>query len=150
MRKTETMPGISTPSQSRYSYRICHVLVLLAASCSALQSSLGQPPDTKAVLETLQRYRGAFETMDIAEIRIVWPQMPMVTEKQLKELFKTVRAIKLDLKCGDPVITGDSAESTCSQGAVYVVENDRRRSDSQQQIFKLHKVRGRWYIMSVR
>jgi len=106
---------------------------------------------SKAVLETMQRYQDAYEAMNIQELKKVW-LMPNATEKDLREktFQRSVRAIKLHMKCKSAIVNGDSAEVTCSQKPEYLTTQGRESTDSFTQVFKLQKTeKGRWQIVSV-
>jgi serine/threonine-protein kinase len=111
---------------------------------------VAEDPANKAVSETMDRYRDAYEVLDLDGVKKVWPQMPKETERGLQELFQSgVRAIKLHMACKNPIVHGDSADVTCPQKPELLKgKNDRRYSDPYTQVFKLQKDKGHWVIVS--
>jgi serine/threonine-protein kinase len=109
--------------------------------------------DSKTVLATMQRYSDAYEGMKLEELKKVWPEMPQATANNLRDVtFKKARAIQLHMKCKNVVVTGDSAQVTCSQKPEYLSESGRDVLDAFSQVFKLQRGKGKgsWYIVSVK
>ena len=108
----------------------------------------GEEPEVKAIEETLHRYRDAYETMDIEELKRVWYPIPKNIEKALKDSFNAASKIKMHLDCGAPKVTGDSAQCTCSESLVYTYEKSRKPTEDVTITFQLQKTGGKWHIVS--
>ena len=105
-------------------------------------------PDVKAISDVFARYKDAYDTMDIGELRQVWPNIPKDTDKAVRDSFKTAKSIKMHLQCGDPVVQGDSAQSTCKESLIYTWEKDRQPTPTVSVSFRLQKSNGTWHIAS--
>jgi hypothetical protein len=127
------------------------LLVLLASlmSFAHAQAATGtEDSETKAVLQTMHVYQDAYEALDIAGLKKIWPQIPKATEAALLASFRTVRDLKLHMACKNVIVQGDSGEVTCSQKPEIVKSNERQSVDRFTQVFRLQKDKGSWYIVS--
>lgn len=107
-----------------------------------------EDPEVKSIRGVFAQYQDAYDTMDIGELRRVWPSIPKDTEKALRDTFKSVKAIKMYLKCDDPVIQGNLAQSNCTESLVYTMNNQRKPTSTVSISFHLHKTNGAWHIAS--
>src|SRR5205085_6431233 len=99
-------------------------------------------PDIKAIKETVKgRYKDAYESMEFDEVKKVWPSLSGSKAEAVRGVFKAkgLKAIKLNLNCGEPMIKGDSAEYRCSEIASYKVGDKRETSKPYPILFQLKK-----------
>ena len=113
------------------------------------------PPDdslsnaVKEVNDIIDRYKEAYNKIDIPAIKKIWPQMPKETEKDMQNFFNTYRGINLYMSCKKPIIKGDSAEIACPEEIFSVDPSNDRQSLRLTQVFTLQKDKNRWHIVSV-
>lgn len=112
-----------------------------------LQPPQPEDPEAKAIRDLFAQYKDAYDTMDIGELRQVWPSIPKDTENALRDTFKNAKAIKMHLKCDDPVIQGNLAQSNCTESLVYTMNNQRKPTSTVSISFHLHKTNGAWHIV---
>jgi len=78
--------------------------------------------DILGIEETLARFKGAYDSMDVAAIRREWPTISQTQADAIKTTFLGLQSLRLDDDCaGSPAITGDSATWTCQETMTYVV-----------------------------
>ena len=106
-------------------------------------------PDLKAIRDTIQRYKDAYESMSMDELEQVWPSIPKNKKDAIKESFKAVRAIKIRHECSPPVISGDSAQCECSETISYTTEKVQK-AQPVPVLFLLRKMSGRWLVQDHR
>lgn len=109
-----------------------------------------EDPEVKAIRDLFAQYKDAYDTMDIGELKQVWPSIPKDTEKALRVTFKNAKTIKVHLKCDDPVIQGNLAQSNCTESLVYTMDNQQKPTSTVSISFHLHKANGAWHIVGVR
>jgi len=72
---------------------------------------------------TLQKYRTAFDSLSLEQMRQVWPGLDHRRESALKDVFKYLRASSaapnLGLECAPPTVIGDSAKIACRETLAY-------------------------------
>ena len=72
---------------------------------------------------TLQKYRTAFDSLSLSQMRQVWPGLDHRREVALKDVFKFLRASSsapnLGLECAPPTVVGDSAKVACRETLGY-------------------------------
>ena len=113
----------------------------------------GEDPDVKAVKETIaERYRNAYQLMDIDALKKVWPTIPRNKESSLSTAFKAkdVKALNVQLNCQEPSLHGDTAEYSCDQIFTWKFENAKQPPQRFPVVFQLKKNNGIWYIQDVR
>lgn len=107
--------------------------------------------ESSAVKEAIEvRFKNAYETLNIEEIKKVWRRMPKETEKDLKAGFEGVQTAKEQLTCAEPLVKGNSATCVCSEVYTYMYGNQRTQSSAQSSLFQLQKSKGTWYVMGKR
>jgi serine/threonine-protein kinase len=106
-------------------------------------------PEISAVKETIEvRFKNAYESRDINELKKVWHRMSKETEKEFSAAFDSVQAVKTQLTCSEPVVKGNSAKCTCSETVVNTYEDQRTQSTARPALFQLQKSKGIWYVVS--
>ena len=72
---------------------------------------------------TLQKYRTAFDSLSLPQMRQVWPGLDRRRESALKDVFKFLRtssaAPNLGLECAPPTVIGESARIACRETLSY-------------------------------
>lgn len=72
---------------------------------------------------TLQKYRSAFDSLSLPQMRQVWPGLDHRRESALKDVFKFLRESSatrnLGLECAPPTVIGDSARVACRETLAY-------------------------------
>ncbi len=105
-------------------------------------------PDVKAVRDTIERFREAYQLRSVEELQKTWRSIPRRTRDALRETFtnRDIRAITVRYDCpGQPVITGDSAQLDCSETLTYTT-NVVQRPQTVSIRFLLKKISGTWYV----
>jgi hypothetical protein len=109
-------------------------------------------PDLKAVRDTIERFREAYQLRSIEELQKTWRSIPKRTRDALRETFtnRDIRAIAVRYDCpGQPLITGDSAQFDCSETLTYTT-NAVQRPQTVSIRFLLKKISGTWYVLDHR
>jgi hypothetical protein len=106
------------------------------------------PPPTAAALvsQTLAEYEKAAEALDLTGLRRVWPAAP----NALASSYRNLRSQSVNLDCGEPTITSDTAMVSCQEqirsvgagGITLPVANNTAR-------FVLRRNGGTWQISSI-
>ncbi len=72
---------------------------------------------------TLQKYRIAFDSLSLSQMRQVWPGLDHRREVALKDVFKFLQGSfatpNLGLECAPPTVIGDSAKIECRETLAY-------------------------------
>ncbi|MGD0507772.1 MAG: hypothetical protein ABSA27_08245 [Terriglobales bacterium] len=72
---------------------------------------------------TLQKYRTAFDSLSLPQMRQVWPGLDHRRESALNDVFKFLKASSatrnLGLECAPPTVIGDSAKVECRETLAY-------------------------------
>lgn len=121
-----------------------------AASNAAIAAIPERPADEdRQVLEVLQRYRAAYDSLDAASAHAVWPS---VDTAALARAFGDLSSQQLRFaNCGVDV-RGGVAQATCSGTARYVprVGGRQPREEARTWTFALRKNGPQWVIESAR
>jgi tetratricopeptide (TPR) repeat protein len=111
------------------------------------QPAAGNLDDVKAAIE---RYRDAYETLSVDEVRKAWPGIPRNIEKKIDESFKAFRAIRLQIEYGTPSVSGDTAQWLCTQTMTYTTKDGKRQPPQRLPVvFSLRKSGGVWYVQDM-
>ena len=97
--------------------------------------------DRKAIQDTLEEYRSAYERKDLSSLTKIWPNLPRAFSKQ----FAGVDKIRVTLNCGDPQIDGDAATVSCKQMTEFVAHG-KTNPFQDPRLFRLRRDQGRWVI----
>jgi hypothetical protein len=106
-------------------------------------------PDEQLVRETLQRYRAAYETLDVSGAREVWPA---VNESALARAFDGLQSQRLTFDDCNVELIGPAARAECHGSARYVPKVGSRepRVESRVWNFTLRKSGEAWHIETAR
>ncbi len=118
------------------------------ASAAPTAVASAEPALIKAALN---RYKDAFESESLDDLKRVWPTIPKATQKNDAYVFSQFNAIRLTLACRDEDIhiTGDVATATCQQTAAYTQRGTRLPVNASTANFRLRKSGTGWLLESV-
>jgi hypothetical protein len=104
--------------------------------------------DTRAIQQALGQYRNAFNVLDSAAAKAIWPA---VDERALSRAFDRLRQQSFYFTECNIAISGDRATASCSGTASYTPKVGSRtpHSESRQWWFNLRKVNEAWVIDQV-
>ncbi len=83
--------------------------------------------DSQGIQETLARFKGAYDSMDINALRREWPSLTQTHADAIKTTFVGLKSIRLNDACdGLPTISGDGAKWTCRETITYVIKEQHQ------------------------
>jgi hypothetical protein len=85
-------------------------------------------PDEDAVSSALDNYEDAYTSMDVRELKRVWPSLSKDQQKEIKSGFDApgLKAVKVQLRNRITHINGTRATTTCDQWMVYTFAGRRQ------------------------
>ena len=106
------------------------------------------PADVQAITETMARFKGAYDSLDINAIRREWPTLPQTQADAMKTTFLGLASVRLSDDCeGSPAIHGDTAEWTCVETVKYVPKDRQQIPEVHNTvIYRFKRAGGRWYV----
>ena len=111
------------------------------------------PPDDDkdAVSNALKMYEDAYASMDIRELKKIWPTLSKTQQNELRTAFNNAHAVKVELRNPVTAVDGNSATVECDQWLQYTYEGRRQppQTDSVQ-ILLTRNSNGQWLISDVR
>jgi hypothetical protein len=110
-------------------------------------------PDEDAVRAALDNYEDAYESMDIRELKKVWPSLSKSQEKELKNGFQApgLNAVKIQLRNRTLRLDGESATANCDQWMIYTFAGRRQPPrTSSVEILLAKESGGTWAIHAVK
>lgn len=107
--------------------------------------------DLPAVKAALDRYKEAYESESLDDMKRAWPDISKSQQKDLKDTFNLFNAIRLNLSCGDQdiQIAGDDASANCRQAFTYTQRGKKQPEQVNPVNIKLKKKNGAWSVASV-
>ena len=104
--------------------------------------------DVQSIKETLARFKGAYDSMDINGLRREWPSLTQTQADAIKTTFVGLTSVRLNDNCdGLPAISGDTAEWTCRETINYVIKGQHQIPAVRNTItYYLKKGATRWYV----
>jgi hypothetical protein len=115
--------------------------------------STPENPDQEAVRTVLDNYEEAYSSMDVSELRKVWPSLSRNQEKEIKSSFDSpgLKAIKIQLRNRTTRIDGGKATATCDQWMVYTFAGRRQPPQTNSVEILLSKnSEGTWVVNEVK
>jgi hypothetical protein len=108
-------------------------------------------PDPLAIKSALNRYKQAYESESLDDLKQAWPSMSKNDQKTTKAVFDQFNAIRLTLTCndGDIHILGDAATVTCTQSAVFTQKGKKQPVPPTTTTFKLRRQGANWVVDGV-
>jgi caspase domain-containing protein len=86
-------------------------------------------PEETAIRYTLSRYEEAYASMDIRELKKVWPSLSRAQEKAIRAGFQGARAVKVELmNRRATTVDGKDAKVLCDQRMTYTLVGKRQPS----------------------
>jgi energy-coupling factor transporter ATP-binding protein EcfA2 len=109
-------------------------------------------PDPLAIKSALNRYKEAYESESLDDLKKAYPAIGKDQQKNAKAVFDQFNAIRLTLTCRDEDIhiQGNSATVTCTQSAVFTQKGKKQPVPPAQTTFTLQKQDSGWVVASVR
>ncbi len=109
-------------------------------------------PEADAVFTTIHGYEDAYESMDVNEMKAVWPSLSKKQIDLLKAGFKGAQAVKVQLQLCSSVVTDiDTAHVRCTQSMAYTRDGRRQPVETNPVEISLKKAPGgRWVVDDVR
>jgi hypothetical protein len=133
--------------------------LLASLSPIAAPSVPSSPPPPRAAIEVdrqgiklaLNRYRDAYQSESLDDMKKAWPDISKSQQKDLRETFK-VNAIRLELNCQDEDIhiAGSDALVDCGQVITFTLNGIKQPPTASKAHIGLRKQGGSWTIASVR
>jgi hypothetical protein len=109
--------------------------------------------DEEGVRAALNNYEEAYESMDIRELKKIWPSLSKNQEKYLKVGFEApdLRAVKVQLRNRTVSVAGASATANCDQWMIYTRAGRRQPPQtSSVEILLAKENGGTWAIHAVK
>ncbi len=109
-------------------------------------------PNRDGVKRALERWKSAYESESLDDMKRAWPSISKDQQKRLKDTFKTFNAIKVVMNCQDKDIriTGNNAEVTCQQSMRYTLKGKVQHDQVNTVNIRLSKQNdGSWAVTSV-
>jgi hypothetical protein len=128
---------------------------ILASSSPAAPAPSGTPAavssEPAAVRAALKRYKEAYESESLDDMRRAWPSISKAQQRALSTVFDQFNAIHLDLNCADQDIHIDASSATanCKETALYTHKGKRQPAQTTSASFKLRKQGSGWILDSV-
>jgi hypothetical protein len=110
-------------------------------------------PDEDGVRAALDQYEDAYESMDLRELKKVWPSLSKSQEKELKNGFQAagLNAVKVQLRNRTLRVAGESATADCDQWMIYTFAGRRQPPQtSSVEILLAKESGGTWAIHGVK
>jgi len=110
----------------------------------------GGSPDTAAIKDALDRLSQAYSTQLVSEVKREWTGVNGQQEKGLNQLFSDKRLKAISVRydsCGNPSVSGDTANISCSEVLSYTADRQRQTQRNPVSIV-LKKVSGTWRVDS--
>jgi serine/threonine-protein kinase len=121
-----------------------------SAPKTELPSSAKPTRESEAVRSALRSYEDAYASMDIGVFKGVWPSLSRDQIRKLKDGFRGAQAVKVNLDCGDPALSGDTASVRCAQSMAYTRDGRRQPPQTVSVAILLKKTAsGNWLVDKV-
>lgn len=114
------------------------------------REDLQQMDSSAKVRAALDRYRDAYQSESLDDLKRVWPGISRAQQKNMKAVFDNFNAIRLTLNCGEAHVSATSAEVSCQQSAVYTLKGQKQPAQTTSNNFTLSKQGDLWVIEAVR
>ena len=104
--------------------------------------------DAQGIQETLARFKGAYDSMDIIALRREWPSLTQTHADAIRTTFVGLKSIRLNDACdGLPAISGDRAMWTCRETITYVIKGQHQIPAVRHTItFYFKRAGGKWFV----
>jgi serine/threonine protein kinase len=107
------------------------------------------PADAQGIKETMARFKGAYDSMDISALQREWPSLTQTQADAIKTTFVGLTSIRLNDECeGSPEISGDMAEWTCKETITYFIKGRPQTAPVHHTItFHFKRAGGTWSVV---
>jgi caspase domain-containing protein len=125
----------------------------IEATHAVMEPVASRNPDEDGVRAALDQYQDAYESMDLRELKKVWPTLSKNQEKELKSGFQApgLNAVKVQLRNRTLRVAGDSATADCDQWMIYTFSGRRQPPQtSSVEILLAKESGGTWAIQTVK
>lgn len=104
--------------------------------------------DAQGIQETLARFKGAYDSMDINALRREWPSLTKTHADAIKTTFVGLKSIRLNDACdGLPAISEDRAMWTCRETITYVIKGQHQIPAVRNAVtFYFKRAGGKWLV----
>jgi serine/threonine protein kinase len=104
--------------------------------------------DAQGIQETMARFKGAYDSMDINALRREWPSLTQTHAAAIKTTFVGLKSIRLNDACdGLPAISGDRATWTCRETITYVIKGQPQIPTVRNTVtFYFKRAGGKWLV----
>ena len=108
-------------------------------------------PDPPAIKSALSRYKEAYESESLDDLKKAYPTISKDQQKNAKTVFDQFNAIRLTVICRDEDIhiQGNTATVTCTQSAVYTQKGKKLPVPPAPTTFTLQKQDSGWVVSNV-
>ncbi len=108
-------------------------------------------PDIRAVKDTVEvRWKDAYESMSTDEEKKVWPTIPKARIDADRGIFNKYKAVRVQHRCSEPSISGDTAQYPCSETIRYTdTSNKVQAPKTAPLVYVLKKKDGVWYVDAI-
>ena len=106
--------------------------------------------DIQGIKSALQKYKEAYQSESIDDMKKVWPKIPASQLKDLVKTFDQYNAIRLELNCQDPNISSGKAAADCRGTFTYTVKGRKIPGEPFKSHVGLYKEGEEWKVESVR
>ena len=108
-------------------------------------------PDPPAIKSALNRYKEAYESESLDDLKRAYPTINKDQQKNAKTVFDQFNAIRLTVTCRDEDIhiQGNTATVTCTQSAVYTQKGKKLPVPAAPTTFTLQKQDSGWVVSNV-
>ena len=110
-------------------------------------------PDKQALNTALDNYERAYASMDIRELRKVWPSLTKGQEKEIRDGFTApdLKAVQVQLRSRALKVSGQTATADCDQWMIYTFAGRRQPPQTSAVEVQLAKnTHGDWAINAVK
>jgi serine/threonine protein kinase len=106
------------------------------------------PADVQSIKETMARFKGAYDSMDISALQREWPSLTQTQADAIKTTFVGLTSLRLNDDCEDsPAISGDMAEWTCKETMTYFIKGQHQTTPVRHTItFHFKRAEGKWSV----
>ena len=106
------------------------------------------PADLQAIDETMARFKGAYDSMNVDALRREWPSLTQTQADALKTTFLGLKSVSLTDDCsGSPTVVGDTARWSCNETIAYFLKDSHQIPKVRNNVvFHFKKGERGWFI----
>ena len=103
--------------------------------------------ELEGIRKGLLTYKEAYESMDVEEMKKIWPTLSKDQMKKLKEGFHNAQAVKVEPNCGQPAFDGEQATMKCEQSMTWTRDGKKQPIDTRLISITLRKTVDRGWVV---